>query len=117
MFTLKQSTVLVVGLATMAVCATTALAQTADVQVIHNSPDPAAAEVDIYINDEPALDEFACRSATPVIQLPAEAELVIGVASGSSAGPQDIIATFPVTLMNGQLCCHAGWRPRWEFTG
>jgi len=78
-----------------------AFAQTADVQVIHNSPDPLANEVDIYINDGLAIDDFAFRAATPVLQLDAEVELVIGVAPGSSMGPEDIIAEFPVTLMAG----------------
>ncbi|MBD3222216.1 DUF4397 domain-containing protein [bacterium] len=79
-----------------------AIAQTATVQVIHNSPDPAAAMVDVYINDEIAIPDFEFLNATPVIELPAETELVIGVAPGNSAGPEDIIATFPVTLMDGE---------------
>jgi len=78
----------------------TALAQDAYVQVIHNSPDPAAATVDVYINagDEPAIPDFAFRSATPVLMLPAGVELEIGIAPGNSSGPGDILATFPVTL-------------------
>jgi hypothetical protein len=76
-------------------------AQTADVQVIHNSPDPLASEVDVYINDDLALDDFAFREATPVLELPAGVELVIGIAPGTSGGPGDIIASFPVTLMDG----------------
>jgi hypothetical protein len=75
---------------------------TADVQIIHNSPDPLAAEVDIYINGDLTLDDFAFRAATPILQLPAEVELAIGVAPGSSTGPEDIIATFPVTLMSDE---------------
>jgi len=103
MFTQKKLTQVLFGLTAIAFCGGTALAQTADAQVIHISPDPAAAAVDIYINDEMALDDFAFRAATPVLQLPAEVELVIGVAPGNSAGPQDIIATFPVTLMTGGI--------------
>ncbi len=80
----------------------TAAAQTAQVQVIHNSPDPAAAAVDIYINNERALDDFAFRAATPVLDLPAGVELVIGVAPGGSTSPDDIIANFPVTLAAGE---------------
>jgi hypothetical protein len=78
-----------------------ALAQTADVQVIHNSPDPAAVAVDIYIGDDLAVPGFGFREATPVLALPAEVELVIGVAPGGSSGPGDIIAAFPVTLAAG----------------
>lgn len=75
---------------------------TATVQVIHNSPDPAAAMVDVYINDEIAIPDFEFLTATPVIELPSGAELVIGVAPGNSNGPEDIIATFPVTLAEGE---------------
>jgi hypothetical protein len=80
-----------------------AMAQTASVQVIHNSPDPGAASVDIYINEgmDPAIPDFAFRAATPVLELPAGVELRIGVAPGSSSGPDDILATFPVVLEDG----------------
>jgi hypothetical protein len=90
-------------IATMALTAFagTALAQTADVQIIHNSPDPLATEVDIYVNGDLTLDDFAFRTATPILALPAEVELNIGVAPGSSTGPGDIIASFPVTLATG----------------
>ncbi len=71
----------------------------ARLQVIHNAADPGAAEVDIYINGNLELDDFAFRTATPYIDVPAEVELVIGVAPGTSTGAGDIIATFPVTLM------------------
>jgi len=74
-------------------------AQTASVQVIHNSPDPAAAVVDVYLNGDLAIDDFAFRTATPVLALPAEVEIEIGIALGNSGGAQDILATFPVTLM------------------
>ena len=52
---------------------TTALlpANTARVQVIHNSPYAAAATVDVYINDALAVDDFAFQSATGFIDLPA----------------------------------------------
>jgi hypothetical protein len=42
--------------------------QTARVQVIHNSPDLAAAEVDVYLNDVLLLDDFAFRTATPFVR-------------------------------------------------
>ena len=75
---------------------------TARLQVIHNAADPAAAEVDIYVNDVLTLDDFAFRAATPYIDVPGGVELVIGVAPGTGTGPGDIIATFPVTLMAGE---------------
>ncbi len=75
---------------------------TARVQVVHNSPDPAAAEVDVYIDDALALDDLAFRAATPFLDLPAGVELRLGIAPGNSSGPEDVIAEFPVTLANAE---------------
>jgi len=72
---------------------------TARLQVIHNAADPAAEMVDIYVNGDMLLDDFGFREATPYIDVPANVELNIGVAPGTSTGAGDIIATFPVTLM------------------
>ena len=44
-------------------------AQTARVQIIHNSADDAAAEVDVYLNDGLAVDNFAFRTSTGFIDL------------------------------------------------
>lgn len=76
-----------------------ASAQTARVQVIHNSPDALAAEVDIWLGDMPAVQDLGFREATSFLDIPAESEVVIGIAPGDSDDPSDIIATFPVTLM------------------
>jgi hypothetical protein len=78
----------------------------ARVQVIHNSADAAAAVVDVYINGgaAPAINDFAFRTATPFIDLPAGVDLEIGIAPGTSAGPQDIIPglTFTYNLADGE---------------
>ncbi|MEM6337171.1 MAG: DUF4397 domain-containing protein, partial [Bacteroidota bacterium] len=84
-----------------ALLVTPALAQTARVQIIHNSPDPAAATVDIYVNGDLTLDDFAFRTATPFLDLPAEVELNIGVAPGNSSSASDALATIPITLEDG----------------
>jgi hypothetical protein len=78
--------------------ASTATAQTARVQVIHNAADPAAAAVDVYLDDVLLLDDFEFRSATPFSDVPAAVEIVIGIAPSASTGPADILASFPVTL-------------------
>ncbi|MCB2203702.1 DUF4397 domain-containing protein [bacterium] len=73
-------------------------APTARLQVIHNAADPSASSVDIYVNGGLFQNDFAFRTATPFVTVPAEVQLTIGVAPGNSTGPGDIIATFPVTL-------------------
>ena len=70
---------------------TIAHAGTARLQVIHNAADPAAAEVDIYVNGDLFLDDFAFRSATPFVDVPSGVELVIGVAPGTSTSASDVI--------------------------
>ncbi len=78
------------------------IAQTARVQVIHNSADAAAAEVDVYINSDLALDDFAFRTATPFLDLPAGVEINIGIAPGNSTSVGDVLLTVPVTLTENE---------------
>ena len=77
-------------------------AQTAKVQIIHNSADVAAATVDIYVNagptDSPAVPDFSFREATPFLDLPAGVLLDIGVAPGNSTSVNDTLKNFQVTL-------------------
>jgi hypothetical protein len=74
------------------------MAQTARVQVIHNSADPAAALVDVYVNGALALNDFKFRTATPFIDLPAETLVTIGIAPYTSTSADDAIANFEYTL-------------------
>jgi hypothetical protein len=67
-------------------------------QVIHNCADAAAAEVDVYLNGEILLDDFAFRSATPFVDVPAETEISIAIAPATSMDVSDAIATFNYTL-------------------
>lgn len=75
----------------------------ATIQIIHNSPDPAAATVDIYVNagDEPAVPDLAFRAATGLITLPSDVDLVVGIAPGNSMGPEDVIANWTFNLPAG----------------
>ncbi len=73
----------------------------ATLQVIHNAADPAAASVDIYVNGTLALDNFAFRTATPFIEVPADVQLNIGVAPPTSMSVSDTLKNFQVTLANG----------------
>jgi len=77
-------------------------AATARLQVIHNAADPAADVVDIYVNGDIFKDDFAFRTATPFQDVPADVELNIGVAPGTSVSADDVIATIPVTLKSGR---------------
>jgi hypothetical protein len=71
-------------------------------QLIHNAADPAAETVDVYFGDSLAVDDFAFRSATPFIDVPAEVEIDVGIAPGSSSSVADTLASFPVTFAEGQ---------------
>lgn len=68
---------------------------TAQVQIIHNSPTPT---VDIWVNDEPAITSFQFRTATSYLELPAGEEINIGIAPEGSTGPADYIADYDVLL-------------------
>ncbi|MEO1516867.1 MAG: DUF4397 domain-containing protein [Bacteroidota bacterium] len=72
---------------------------TARVQVIHNSPTPT---VDVYANDDLLLNDFAFRTATPFIDVPAGVEINLGIALRNSSSAADAIANFPVTLEDGR---------------
>src|SRR6187455_1333668 len=74
----------------------------AEIQIIHNAADPAAAIVDVYVNGNLALDNFAFRTATPFISLPSGTLLNIGVAPVNSMSVNDTIKNFQATLMAGQ---------------
>jgi hypothetical protein len=75
------------------------LAQTARVQLIHNAPDPT---VDVYVNGLKALDDFAFRTATNFINLPAGLPLQVAIAPENSTSAADAIATFNLTLESGK---------------
>ncbi len=76
------------ALAAVFFLASTFMAQTARVQVIHNAADPAAASVDIYLmegsNELLKLDDFAFRAATPFVDAPAGVDLSVIIAAPTS---------------------------------
>ncbi len=73
-------------------------AQTAQLQVIHNAADPAAASVDIYVNGSLQLDNFGFREATGFLTVPSGVPINIGVAGGNSSSAADTLKNFTVTL-------------------
>lgn len=66
-----------------------AAAQTANVQIIHNAPDPAVSSVDVYLYDgsswisQPVLIDFQFRQATGYVPLPAGSGLRVAFAPHS----------------------------------
>lgn len=68
-------------------------------QVVHNSPNPT---VDVYAGNVRLLDDFAFRTATPFLDVPADRTFNVSVAAGSSTSVADAIATFPVSLETGK---------------
>ena len=74
-------------------------AQTARVQIIHNSPSPT---VDVYAGPALLLDNFAFRTASPFIDVPAGIPIPVGVAPASSTSSADAIFTQTLTLESGK---------------
>ncbi len=76
-------------------------AQTASVQLIHNSADPALEIVDVYINGTLTIDSFTFRKATTFLNLPAGVVLNVGFAPPNSASASDALITKQVFLIAG----------------
>ena len=79
-----------------------ASAQTARLQVIHNCADLAAASVDVYVNGNLAVPDFAFRSATPFIDLPSSVDLDVAIAPGNSTSAADAIFNQTINLASGE---------------
>ena len=73
--------------------------RTARLQIIHNSPTPT---VDVYVNGDRLLDNFAFRTATPYVEVPAGVVLNVGVAGAASTSVRDTLANFPIRLDSGK---------------
>ena len=83
-------------------------------QIIHNSPSPLAAVVDLYAavdpqtpedyGEDPLIDDLAFRTATAFDYFPTRLPITIGVAGGGSTGPDDIIFPVgPLTFEDGKI--------------
>jgi K+-transporting ATPase c subunit len=77
-------------------------AQTARLQVIHNSADIAAQEVDVYVNGDLLIDNFAFRTSSPFIDVPAGVNLEVAIAPSTSSSVMDAIASFDYNLASGE---------------
>lgn len=74
----------------------------AQVQVVHNAPDPAASVVDVYVNGDLAIDDFEFRTATSFLALPAGVDLDIDIAPGTSADVSESLFTATVNLVENE---------------
>lgn len=79
-----------------------AFSQSARVQIIHNSADKAAAEVDIWLNDILLLDNFKFRQATPFVDAPAGVPITISIQGPNSTDTAGALAKFTYTLEAGK---------------
>ncbi|MFM9026791.1 MAG: DUF4397 domain-containing protein, partial [Bacteroidota bacterium] len=70
----------------------------ARLQVVHNCADPAADSVDVYVDGNLLLDNFAFRSATPYIDV--NGTLTVGIAPKTSTSVSDTLVSYNVTLEN-----------------
>ncbi len=68
-------------------------------QVVHNSPYEAAAVVDVYVNDDLLLDDFAFRDASPFVEVPSGVELKIDITAADA--PDNIVPVFSTTVTLG----------------
>ena len=82
-------------------------AEKARVRIVHNAADPAAAKVDVYVDGALAVDDFAFRTATPVLELEPGKAYAIGVAPGTSTSVADTIKSFNVALPAGNYVVFA----------
>lgn len=73
--------------------------QNARVQIIHNSP---TATVDVYANGTKLLNDFAYRTATPFMDLPAGVTINLGIGLASSQSVRDTSVNIPVVLEAGK---------------
>ncbi len=71
--------------------------ETANLQIIHNSPDPAVSSVDIFVNEENFLSDVEFRAATAFTEVPAGVELNIQIAP-AGAGIEAAVGPFTYTL-------------------
>ncbi|MBE0637543.1 MAG: DUF4397 domain-containing protein, partial [Bacteroidales bacterium] len=70
--------------------ATSLFAQTAKIQLIHNSADAISQNVDIYVNDALLIDNFEFRTATKFFDVPAGVDLKVTVVPNTFDIPNEL---------------------------
>lgn len=75
---------------------------TANVQIIHNSADPLAQNVDIYVNGNLEFADVAFRTATPFVELGAGFPINIDIAPAGSTDVSESIYNLNTTLTTNE---------------
>ncbi len=96
----KRISTLLIGLVFSAAAIT---AQTARVQVIHNSADAAAATVDVWLNSTLLLDDFSFRNVSPFVDAPAGESFDITIQPPSSTDTTNGLWRKSYTLDAGEI--------------
>jgi len=74
---------------------------TSRAQVIHNAPDVLADTVDVWFNDQPLLVDFAFRTASPFIDIPAGTDFDISIQPKNSTDTIGALARFTYNVPGG----------------
>ena len=75
-------------------------AQTARIMAIHNSADPAANVVDVYVNNSPFIENFTFRTSSGFVDAPAGVPLTLSVIPDGLNDTSQAVFTATVTLMS-----------------
>lgn len=79
-----------------------AQAQTARLQILHNSADPALDTVDVWVDNNLVADNMAFRTATAFVNITAGTPLIIGIAPKNSTSSSDALDQTVTTFSSGQ---------------
>lgn len=67
----------------------------ADLQIVHNLKD---VKVDLYVDNELLIRDFTAYAASPFISIPADKEIMVGIAPLNSQSAADVVQKIPLTL-------------------
>lgn len=71
------------------------------VQVVHNAADPQLSSVDVYLDNNLILDNFAFRTSTPFVELPGGAEFQLDIKTANSSPSDPALWSGNYTLEQG----------------
>lgn len=81
------------------------LGVSAGIQIIHSISDPSANVVDVYFDDEIFADNLEFRYATPLQNVQASRDIIIGFAPSNSTSSEDCFYRDTIALWSGSLQC------------